>query len=335
MGGNTSKEQDAWTAKLCSIDENSLQKENDLQLLFEQKNVSDRLAQPRSYQGRDEDEARQGAIGAEMDRRVVQRAADKRVEDLITDTKRELGELSVETGALDQKFNGKMIQDYQALRQELNDQLQAAQASLSAKQALPDLVLQSWEEALNETGELRKVLDSNLNVDADKKLKEVQLRLKQRAAELKKLKEAAKRIEEAVEQVEDGEKWVGRMLKLNDAMEMLEGSVEAMEKAGDELIKAGAWAEGKIAAYAKLAKEGYTIATTSTVIEQGIKNLAEYNILLAIAGEGFSSVAELDRAIESKTEQIQEAGQELQRIATEKQKYETQYAQPTKGKRRK
>ena len=125
------------------------------------------------------------------------------------------------------------------------------------------------------------------------------------------------------------------MLKLNDAMEMLEGSVEAMEKAGTELVKAGAWAEGKIAAYAKLAKEGYTIATTSTVIEQGVKNLAEYNITLAIVGEGFASVGELERAIESKTEQIGEAGKELQRIARDKQKYETQYAQPVKGKMRK
>jgi len=335
MGGSTSKEQDAWVAKLCDIDESALRGENDLQLSFEQKTLNDRLAKPQSYKGREDDEARASAIGAEIDRRKVERAAGKRVQDLIDDTKRELGELSVETGSLDQQFNGKMIEQYQALRQELNDQLEAAQASLAAKQALPEVVLQSWEEALNETGELRKVLDSNLNVDADKKLKDAEARLKQLTADLKKLQASAKRIEEAVEQVEDGEKWVGRMLKLNDAMEMLEASVEAMEKAGDELIKAGAWAEGKIAAYAKLAKEGYTIATTSTVIEQGVKNLAEYNITLAIAGEGFTSVGELERAIESKSEQIEEAGKALQRTANSKQKYEMQYAQPVKGKMRK
>jgi hypothetical protein len=268
------------------------------------------------------------AIKAEKDRR----AAEKRVQDLINDTQRELGELLVDTGSLDQQFNGKMIEQYDQLGQELSDQLESAQASLAAKQALPEIVLQSWEKALNERGELRKVLDSNLNVDSDKKLKDAQIQVKQLADDLKKLQASAKRIEEEVKQIEDGEKWVGRMLKLNDAMEMLEGSVEAMEKAGNALIKAGAWGEGKIAAYAMLAKEGYTIATTSTIIEQGVKNLADYNIELAVVGEGFGSVEELERAIENKAKQIEEAGKELQRIANDKQKYERQYAQPVKGK---
>jgi len=265
------------------------------------------------------------AIKAERDRQ-------KRVQDLISDTQRELSELLVDTGSLDQQFNGKMIEQYDQLGQELSDQLEGAQANLAAKQALPEIVLQSWEKALYERGELRKVLDSNLNVDADKKLRDAQSRVKQLTDDLKKLQASAKRIEEEVERIEDGEKWVGRMLKLNDAMEMLEGSVEAMERAGNALIKAGAWGEGKIAAYTMLAKEGYTIATTSTVIEQGVKNLAQYNITLTVVGEGFSSVEELDRAIENKAQQIEEAGKELQRIANDKQKYERQYAQPVKGK---
>jgi 3-keto-L-gulonate-6-phosphate decarboxylase len=117
-------------------------------------------------------------------------------------------------------------------------------------------------------------------------------------------------------------------------MEMLESSVEAMHEAGNELIKIGAWGEGKIAANAKLAKEGYEIATTSTIIEQGVKNLAAYNITLAVAGEGFSSVEELDRALESKAEQLHEAAAELQRAVAQKQRYEGQYNAPTKGRGR-
>jgi hypothetical protein len=319
---------DAWITQLARCEPDALQGENDLQLGFEEKALDDRLARPECYAGREDDEARKTAIGAERNRRQAEAKVRARLDGLIADTKRELGELSADVGALDQGVNGKMIADYQALRQELGDQLAAAEAARQANQALPEMVLQSWEEALYEIGDLRKVLVSNLNVDADKKIKETERHLKEYAGDLKKLKASAERIEDAVKEIEDGEKWVSRLLTLNDAIEMLEGSVEAMAEASE------AYLAGKVVAYAKLTKEGYTIATTSTVIEQGIKNLVDYNITLAVAGEGFSSIDELQRAMASKTELIQRTAGELQRLLAQKQHYDAQYTEPRKGKMR-
>jgi prefoldin subunit 5 len=342
-----------WTANFCEIDEARLRNEADFELMQERKQVADRLAAPHSYVGEDQDQAEEIAIDSELARRQEQRAYEARVNELLADSKRELGELSADTGSLDQGFNGKMIGEYQELRAELNEQVEAAEASLKTSDRIPEIVFRSWADVLYRVGDLRKVLISNLNVDTNRDLTNALARLQGLSADLKKLQASAKRIEEAVEQIEDGEKWVSRMLKLNDAIEMLLAANEAAEAAGKavlntvevgedvivagintgkDVIVAGAkWGKGRVAAYAKLAKEGYSIATTSTVIEQGIKNLVEYNIELAVAAEGFTSTEELDRAIEAKTEAIKTIGSEISKLAQKKQKLEQQSASAVKG----
>jgi hypothetical protein len=331
-----------WTAETFDIDEDKLRNESDLELLMSREQVADRLAVPHSYVGEDQDRASEDAIDSELTRRQEQRAYEARVNALIADSRLELGELSAETGALDQAFNGKMIQEYQELRSELDEQVEGAEANLKANERIPEIVFKSWADVLYKVGDLRKVLVSNLAVDANRDLKAALAHLQGLNADLKKLNASAKRIEDAVKEIEDGEKWIGRMLKINDAVEMLLAANEAVEAAGEavvntvevgeDVIVAGVnWGKGPVAAYSALAKEGYTIATTSTVIEQGIKNLVEYNIELAVVAEGFTSTEELERAIEAKTESIKATGEQISRVGQRKQKLAMQYAAATKG----
>jgi hypothetical protein len=63
---------------------------------------------------------------------------------------------------------------------------------------------------------------------------------------------------------------------------------------------------------------------SADLIEQGIGNLGQYNVLVTLASHGFASIEELHRRMSSATEQVQEAAQALQfelQLHEEAQKY--------------
>lgn len=291
-----------------SADDTSEPQENQLQLLFEQKTLQDKLKAPRSYRGREADEARLEEInrklGLSANQCTVPPPKDPRVAELARESRKELSdELDPNTALLlDRKLNGPMIEEYYEIRREIQDYLDNIDAQNSTSKDLGDAVLKAWAKAIYDVGELRRVLASNVVGQHTNSIQDEQKRLQDLNKYLKELKDKNKRVEEGLKQIEDGVKWTGYLLKLNDALELTAGYVESIGKLGTKLAKA------------QLAAVGAKIYTESSIIEQGIEKIAHYYSQLTVAVEGFASVEKLEEAIKGQVELIQKSVREIDRL---------------------
>jgi len=235
---------------------------------------------------------------------------DGHIEQLVQETQIELAEDDVPEYwlLLDSSGYASIIEPYKAVREQLADYLKNVDPKNSTEKELGASVVGAWKGAIKEAGQLRRSLAKSLVLRWDQPIREEQKRLDQLKGELQVLRGKHKRIEEDLEQGEHAMDLITLVLQVGDAAEMAEKAAESVH---EKMTKAA------------MVVAGAKIVSQSQIIEKSIENLIQSYSQLTLVAEGFASMQELDRALETKVEAVHKSVEELAQLKGHQERAES------------
>jgi hypothetical protein len=132
-----------------------------------------------------------------------------------------------------------------------------------------------WHRALHELSDARKMLANNADVAIRKAIEEATAHLSSERSDLGRVVAALEDVKSAIDDAEEAQRLVGVIMKLKDLAEFAEHP-----------------SVGKAIGVVRGSHE-------DRLIEEGIGNLAQYDVLLTLVGHGFASVEELKARVET------------------------------------
>jgi hypothetical protein len=163
--------------------------------------------------------------------------------------------------------------------------------SSSGPPLLESWSIKQWENALVETGALRRHLAIRIKQHYDAVIRQDRNRLSEERKMLKGALASQDRINDAIKRSKQGKKAIDVILGLKDAADKLESVLNSLvdpSRIPSEVLK----------------ELGGELDKSAEVIKKGVALIANYSVQLQIVIEGYSSVGELRRYITTMLENI-------------------------------
>jgi hypothetical protein len=144
---------------------------------------------------------------------------------------------------------------------------------------------EEWRHALDEVGENRRTFASDAFDAVKGKLADATANLASERADLGKVTAALEDVKGAIDDAAEAERLTGVVFRLEELAEFAE---HPSAKKGFDLVRGKAGEDEKL-------------------VEEGIGNLGQYEVLTTLASHGFASVEELQRRVETAQRNVSEA----------------------------